>query len=200
MTWLSAVAIVLALSSSAAAQAPGDTAPLSPAPASPPAREKNPTTAMALSIGTTMAGFAVLAASEGEESAVVIGIGGMYLGPSTGQWYAGRIGGIGLVSRAVSAYLIVRGVSQLDHGGHDCLGLTDAECDVAEESWARESNHAEALIWTGVGLWVGSTIYDFVMAGRATDAWNRKHAVTLAPMAMRTSAGRAPGVTLQLTF
>jgi hypothetical protein len=55
-------------------------------------------------------------------------------------------------------------------------------------------------LWGGIGLWVGSTVFDFVMAHRAATAWNREQQLTLAPTVLSSAGGRMPAVALQLKF
>jgi hypothetical protein len=58
-----------------------------------------------------------------------------------------------------------------------------------------------ALIWGGASLWVGSSIYDIVLAKRAADSWNARHNVGVAPMVARdASGGRTPGLVLTGRF
>ena len=197
MTRLVSVLVLFALTSAAAAQAPGQTPPATTAAV----REKNPSDAVLISVGTTLAGFALTAASEGNGGLFLLGFGTMYVGPSTGQWYAGRLGGIGLVTRTLGGVLFLSGFSKIDaQQGNDCLGYTDQECADAEARWHHEEKVGEYLLYTGAGLWVGSTLFDFVMAHRAATAWNREHQLSIAPALMPAAGGRATGLTLQLTF
>src|SRR5204862_428916 len=141
----------------ASAQAPGQTAVLPAAPASP---HKDTSIAVGLSIGATVGSFVLLGMSDDSEKLAALGLAGIYLGPSTGQWYAGRIGGIGLASRAVAAVLVVEGVARADQPGNDCLGLTDAECRDAEARWDHDSSVGEKMIVGGLLLWAGSSVFD----------------------------------------
>ena len=202
MTRALTVVVLLALSSAALAQAPGETV-AQPLPAAlPSGPHKDPVNAVALSIGTTLAGTVLVmgAASEGSGTGALLGLAGMYIGPSTGQWYAGRVGGIGLASRALAAVLIVKGFTKADQQGYDCLGYTDAECAAAEARWDHDAKVGETMIWSGLALWVGSSVFDVVMAHRATTAWNRDHQLSLTPTLMPATGGRATGLSLQLTF
>jgi hypothetical protein len=197
MIRLLSMLLLVASVSLAHAQAPGETTPVVVAPV---AKHKNPSTAMALSIGVTFAGTGMLLASGGEEMPALVGIGLMYFGPSTGQWYTGRVGGIGLVSRAVGAALMISAIPLLNHQGDDCLGYTDAQCSDRIAQWDRETRQGKWLLFGGLGLWVGSTLFDVVMAGRATQAWNREHAIALTPTLLPAAGGRVPGASLQLRF
>jgi hypothetical protein len=190
------VAASLAISSSAFAQAPGEIQPL----AQPGQPRKDPTVAVVLSVGATVAGFAMVASSASSSNGglTTLGIVGMYFGPSAGQWYAGSVGGIGLVSRAVAAIAIIKGVDMMDQSaeidcfpGDNCSGLTD------------EANRLErrgAYYFSGgLALWGASTLYDFVAAHRAASRWNREHALTVVPI-VPTARGTATGVTVGLRF
>jgi hypothetical protein len=196
------VVLLLVLSGSIAfAQAPGETPILTPSLRAP---HKEPGTAVLLSVGTPVVGFLAFVGGIKHESAPValLGLAGMYLGPSTGQWYAGRVGGIGLATRAVAAVAIVHGIGLIeDTEGNDCLGFSsDAECARAEAEWKHQEDVGGAYLWTGLALWGGSTIFDVVMAYRATNDWNREHALALTPTLLPATGGRAPGLTLSMTF
>lgn len=195
MSRLVAVVVVFALTSTAAAQAPGQTPALTPR-----VSEKDPGAAVLISIGVTVGGFVLAGASKGEGGLLLLGLGAMYVGPSTGQWYAGRVGGIGLASRAVGAALLFTALTKYSTEGNDCLGYTDQECAAAEAQWRHDEKVAEVLGWTGIGLMVSSTLFDFVMAHRAATAWNREHQLAVTPTVLPAAGGRAPGLTLQLTF
>jgi hypothetical protein len=200
------VLVVVASGSIARAQAPGEPRPPGETPVIAPPRtapEKDPAIAVTMSIGTPVVGMvlALGGASGGNWPLALFGVGAMYVGPSTGQWYAGRFGGIGLATRTVAAYAIVRGFGDLlDAEGPDCFDATDAECRRLEAAYDHEQRVAETYFWTGVGLWVGSTVFDVVMAHRATTAWNREHALAVTPGLVSASGGHAPGLTLSMTF
>jgi hypothetical protein len=53
---------------------------------------------------------------------------------------------------------------------------------------------AGTLVIGSAGLWVGSSIYDVVLAKRATDRWNRDHGLSVSPGLVGSGAGRGPGV------
>src|SRR4051812_45862993 len=126
-----ALALVLVASSVAAASAapPGLTEPTDrevreereeppPAmelPAPPPLAEKSPQLAAALSIGATSIGYAMLLGSRGDNQNVAeAGALLAFLGPSTGQWYSGKVGALGIGARSlalgVAFYAIVTGM------------------------------------------------------------------------------------------
>jgi hypothetical protein len=167
---------------------PGLTPPtveLSPAPA-PTAERKDPSTAVLLSLGITAASYVALIASDGNEKLALVGFVGTYLGPSTGQWYAGQVGGLGLGLRAVGVLSMVYGFSE----------VLNSECDYEYDDCSDSDGDAGGvLMLAGAGLWVGSSIYDIVLAKRAVDSWNVRHNVTLSPtFATDASGNRSPGL------
>jgi hypothetical protein len=195
----SVVVVALLLASSvASAQSfspPGLTAPsvqLSPAPA-PTAERKDPSTAVLLSLGITAASYVTLfAAADSHENLALLGFVGTYLGPSTGQWYAGQVGGLGLGLRAAGFVSMVYGFSQ----------VLESECDYEYDDCSGSDGDAGGvLMLAGAGLWVGSSIYDIVLAKRAADSWNARHNVGLAPMVTADASGnRTPGLVLTGRF
>lgn len=190
-------AVLAALSHPVFAQAPGEvpalTMPGANAKASAP-EQKSPELAVAISIGATLGSFAL--AASGSDTGLAIGGIGLILGPSTGQWYSGRIGGLGIASRAASVVLLGYGIALADTGGCEAW-YTDAECSQVHT----DETNGEYMIYAGLALWAGSTIFDFVMAHHAASNWNREHAVRVAPAVFAASGGqKTPGVALSLTF
>ena len=55
-------------------------------------------------------------------------------------------------------------------------------------------------ILAGIGLWVGSTIYDLWAASDAAHTYNREQELRFAPTMMRATNGAAPGVAASLRF
>ena len=190
---LVALAALLLASGVASAQGfspPGLTPPtvqLTPAP-SPEVSQKSPSTAVLLSLGITAASYVTLisAADNDNEDLVLVGFIGTYLGPSTGQWYAGQIGGLGLGLRAAGFVSFVYGFSQ----------VLESECDYEYDDCSDSDGDAGGfLMLAGAGLWIGSSIYDVVLAKRAADSWNARHNVGLAPIAAKDASGHAaPGL------
>jgi hypothetical protein len=164
-----------------------------PAPTlAPTADAKDPTTAVLLSIGITTAGYVTMIASS-NENLQLAGFAATYLGPSTGQWYAGRVGALGLGLRAAGFVSMVYGFGQ----------LLQSECDEIDGPCNTSNSDAigTAFMLTGAGLWVGSSIYDVVLAKRAADDWNTRHNVNLAPMMTAdTSGNKTPGLVLTGRF
>jgi hypothetical protein len=143
---------------------------------------KSPAVAMGVSIGIPVAGALTLAFApkDGEKA---LGVLAMYVGPATGQWYAGKGGGLGLGLRLLS---IAGAVGAL-------MLVVDEECDLDTDREATTNDYIAGTIAVGAaGLWVGSSVYDVVLAKRAVDHWN--HNLTLMPGLVGNQ--RAPGVFL----
>jgi hypothetical protein len=207
------VVLVLALATSVASAQPGLTQPgppgltpptyelASPAPTGP---RKDPSTAVLLSLGITTASYVTLfAAADGNnEELVLAAFVGTYLGPSTGQWYAGKTGGLGLGLRAAGFVSAVYGFSLImSADDHDCLGYDDAECAEIDDESDSLGTRGAIFFWGGAALWFGSSIYDIVLAKRAADSWNARHNVGVAPMVARDASGsRTPGLVLTGRF
>lgn len=151
---------------------------------------KSPEVAVGLSVGVTAAGAVTFLAAD-DDALELVGLGALYFGPSTGHWYAGRIGGIGLATRGAAGLAAMYG-----------LGLVLAsECDDIDGDCAGAHGHGDAgaaLMIGGAALWVGSSIYDVVAAKRAIDDWNVRHAITVVPTALGPQ--RAPGLVLSGEF
>jgi hypothetical protein len=156
---------VVALSTPALAQAPGESVPLPAAPA--PTDLKDPSTAVMISLAVPAAGLVttIVGAQHGSGGAALLGLGAMYLGPSMGRWYAGDTGAGSLALRTVAGVSLAAGfvmaMSMVDCEG---VGCTD------------HSSAAGALLLGGLGAWAGTTIYDVVMAKQAADDWNHRSA------------------------
>jgi hypothetical protein len=178
------------VASSVASAQPG----VSP-PAAPQTSEagKDPTTAVLLSAGMTLAGMAMIAS--GNEGAAVLGVVTMYVGPSTGQWYSGKIGGVGLLTRLAAAGAIGAGLMYWSASqGIDCLSIeNDAECDALLDEADRDGAIGSVLFWGGVSAWATSTVVDIVLAHRAAKRWNERN-FTLAPTLVNGGAGFALGM------
>ncbi len=188
-----AVLIVVVLSTPALAQAPGETAvqPL-PSPTQ-PADEKSPVTAVLLSTGVTTAGLlARVGGSENHNGALVLaGVGAVFLGPSTGRWYAGStgIGSLGLRALGGATALI---------GFAGALGAAECEGPCT-------NTHGDAyayMFFGGLGLFAGTTIYDVIMASRDASEWNSSHrpqsryALRLKPTTISMAGHHAMGLSL----
>ena len=207
-------AFLVALTSPAFAQ-PGLTPPLAPSALSAPSATgetapptsaklasrdaKDPSIAVLLSLGVTTGGvITLLAAADDSEGLAWVGLGAMYFGPSTGRWYAGESGGVGLGLRALGAATALIGVSQLLASEYSCD--FDYDCTAERERADRAGTRAALLLTTGAGLWVGSTIADIVLAKRGVDRWNKRHALSVAPTALTSRDGHVPGLVLAGRF
>lgn len=171
---------------------PSLTQPTPPPPAAPAADAKDASTAVLLSLGITTAGYVTLIASDNHDLQL-LGFAATYLGPSTGQWYSGQVGTLGLGLRAAGFVSMVYGFAE----------LLQSECDEIDGPCPNSNSDAigSALMLTGAGLWVGSSIYDVVLAKRAADSWNARHSVNLAPMMTSDAAGtKTPGLVLTGRF
>ena len=192
---LIAVLVVLLVGSLARAQ-PGMTPPTTaqppPTPTTahpPPLSTKTPVIgpksqyiAMGLSIGIPVAGALTMALAP-KDGQKALGFFAMYLGPTTGLWYANKGGGLGLglrllsIAAAVGAFMLV----------------VDEECDLDTDCEATANDYVAGTIAVGAaGLWVGSSIYDVVLARRAVAQWNQK--LTLTPGLIGNGSQRAPGL------
>jgi hypothetical protein len=187
---------LLFVSSLAHAQ-PGMTAPIAPQQtAVQTSDEKDPSTAVLLSLGIPVAGAIMLGASD-SAAGKWVGAGALYFGPSTGQWYAGQAGGLGLGLRAIGGVSMIYGLITAIN--------SDSECDFDDNGGCSDDgDHSGTmggvLVLTGAGLWVGSSIYDIVLAKRAAESWNARHSVALTPGLIGTSGTRTPGLVLSGRF
>jgi hypothetical protein len=178
------VLAILGLSSSAFAQAPGITAPLSYEPVSypqPVVEEKSGAVAATLSLGATLGSFALLRSNPG------LGVVGLLVGPSVGRWYNHEIGGIGIAARVLSAGLIFDGITALDE---------ESDCD--EPCSAPDHSSGERKLYLGLALWAGSTLYDFVEAGRGAERYNSR--LRIAPTIVSTGRQSTMGLGVGLSF
>ena len=69
-----------------------------------------------------------------------------------------------------------------------------------EIGWSLAGRGARALMLTSAGLWVGSSIYDIVLAKRASEDWNTRHQVSLTPGLVGTSGKKTPGLFVTARF
>ena len=189
----SVLVLALVLASHVASAQPALTPPIAPPPPPAAVEAKDPSTAVLLSIGITTAGYVTLFSAD-NENLQLLGFAATYLGPSTGQWYAGQVGGLGLGLRAAGFVSAVYGFSQILESECDDI---DGDCSGSDAAGSRGA----LFLWTGAGLWVGSSIYDVVLAKRAADSWNARHNVNLAPMMTSDASGhKSPGLVLTGRF
>jgi hypothetical protein len=156
--------------------------------------DRSPSVAVGLSLGVTTAGVVTLIASD-RPTTTWLGLGALYLGPSTGQWYAGEYGGLGLAARGLGGVAAIYGLSLLLQSEDHCEPELDGNCSDPAVGLATTG---KVLMLAGAGLWVGSSIADVVFAKRAADRWNARRAVTIAPTAI--GPGHAPGIVVGGTF
>jgi len=179
---------VVALSHPALAQAPGETVPL---PAASPADLKDPSTAVLISLAVPAAGVVttIVGAQHSSGTAVLVGVGAIYLGPSMGRWYAGDAGLGSLALRSVAGVSFIAGVG-MAIAAYDCEGVGCSDHNKADV--------AEVLMLGGLGMWAGTTIYDVVMAKRAADDWNHREqaAMQLRPTMTSVAGHHVMGLAL----
>lgn len=180
---------VAGLASPALAQAPGATPPVEAPKPTEIVDEKQPEIAVMLSVGTTLAGFATIAVGDEHETAALVGLALAYVGPATGQWYAGRFGGYGLAARAVAGVGFVYGIGMLLSGDGGCEADRYDDCSAFDARVARDERRGKIALAASSLLWIGSSVYDVVKARDAANEWNRDHAVTIAPVIAPQSAG-----------
>ncbi|HSD89905.1 MAG TPA: hypothetical protein VLB44_20380 [Kofleriaceae bacterium] len=194
------VLVHLAIASIAAAQ-PALTPPAAPVtqqPVAPEVDEKSPTTAVLLSLGITTAGYITLGAADSSAMRWV-GAAGVFFGPSTGQWYAGQLGGIGMGARAIGIVSAGYGFAKMLDSETDCID-SDPGC-ADERARAKSSGNVGAIFFfAGASLWVGSTIADVVFAKQAADHYNARHAMNLSPVVLGDAGHRMPGLVLTGRF
>jgi hypothetical protein len=171
------VAVVVAVAVSRAAAAD---------PTQPP-DDKDPAIAYVLSVGGTLAPFAIgaIAYGNGDENAptrvlVLGGLSMMFL-PSAGHWYAGQAWTWGTTARVAGAATVA------------LLGLYYIACEDCDP-------HTGGTILgvTGAALVVGGVVYDIATAGTAVHRWNDQHRGALTPTVVRT--GTCWGVGIGGTF
>ena len=195
MRILAAVALIALLASPVAAQAPGAVPPQEPdteqplpearvyrplAPL-PPVKRKDPAVGVGLAILGTVSSFALASATIGESDNLLPAFTLIVLGPSVGQWYSRQVGGIGIAARLAAGYLIVRAFETYED----------------EDGSIKSANR---MLLGGLGLWIGSTLYDWYAAHDAANTYNREHSVQFAPTLVQSAKGAAPGVAASLRF
>lgn len=146
--------------------------------------KKTPATAVFLSVSVPLLGAAAIGASGGSGGAILFGVSALFLGPSTGRWYAGEGGGLTLGVRAV-------GVLGLGAASVGMYGISESDCR-ANDQPCHSPVPFQALAIGSATLIVGTWVYDVVQAKRATDRWNANH-VTLTP-GLVGGTTRAPGL------
>ncbi len=197
------LALALALApAEARADPPGQTEPAGSPPAEAPRKpaHRSPALALGLSLGVTGLGVAGAVAAASQHNApgefLLAGV-AVYLGPSIGRWYGGGSAAVGLLGRAAGGAFLIAAASErpidpnCDPGNEDCTGQNEAI--------AKQERRERTLLVTGAVLWIGASVYDFVMAPLDAREFNREHAVTVTPTVMRGSgqgAALVPGLAL----
>lgn len=172
----------------------------------PDIERKQPHRAHAYSIGATVIGLGAgvaLLASDQPVPGLVVGLSGALIGPSAGLWYAGELGGKGMLLRAGAltlmswAFLVGSNLRPAD-----CFpDLPPGECESRERSYRNDGLLYAGLFLTGAGAYVASSVYDVVAAGRAARQRNTERQLKLGPTVMRNRGGAmVPGVELSLAF
>lgn len=188
MRFAAAACLVCALAASARAQAPGETAPIAPAPAA-PVHQKDPSTALLWSLGGTAAGLGLwyAGAENNNDNLAAAGFVTFTLGPSFGQWYAGKVITPGLGARAVGFLVFVVGVGE----AVKCIdGCSNGD-----------GSSAGGLMLLGGVVYTGGMVYDIATAPGAARDWNNAHAgPAFTPTALPAIGGPAPGIALTGAF
>jgi hypothetical protein len=149
--------------------------------------EKSRAVAVGLSLGVTAAGVGLLVA--GDDGMKLVGLTAMFVGPSTGRWYAGDSSLIGY--RALGVGVAALGVLAIVNTG--CEEEIDVSCE--------DSNRPGMLLMAaGAGVWAASSVADIVLADRSARRFNEKHSLSIAPVRFGTVDGRATGLGISGQF
>jgi hypothetical protein len=192
MRLLLVIGVIAGLVGVASAQ-PGNTPPSSWAPQPPLATttgpvpgEKSPGLALGLSLGGTALSIALTAADDDSDSGASLGaIGGigLWVAPSFGHWYSGKMWTPGLTARLAGTGAAVIGALMLV----TCID-SDGDCD--------SEGPGIVLLLGGAGAIVGGGIYDIATAPEEARKYNarlREQSATrqwaLTPSVSRDRAG-----------
>ena len=181
---VSAVFLV-AIAGTAAAQ-PGVMPPTAAAPAPPPGEQLSESTALALSLGGTVASWGMVVASaemgsgtHGRQAIGTIGGFGAYLAPGFGHWYARKIFTRGLGLRLLGTGVVFAGAL-----------VAFSECPLFSSNDCHESVIGPGLAIAGSALFVGGTIDDIAGAPGAVRNYNQRfHDVAIVPVIRGDSSG-----------
>lgn len=154
---------------------------------------KSEGTATMLSLGTTAAGFALLAAAANQEGdggggMGTVGVLALMVGPSAGHIYAGETGHAVKMSllRSGAAVVFLAGVlkATMVYSSSDCW-----ECS------GSSGDDGATLMWVGGISFVAATVYDFIDAPRAARRRNTKtRQWQMNPMMVGTGTSKTPGM------
>lgn len=159
---------------------------------------RNPDAAMALTLlvpaATIIWGRVMMTDDDLEPLGWIVIAYGTVIGPSTGVWYAGHGGGKGIGLRTLLGIVaLIGGIKAFDD--RECFGSPECQREI-------DGDRRDGLIIFGAAsaAWVTSVLYDARAAGRATGRWNERRGLGIVPSILPTPTGRAPGLTLTMTF
>lgn len=159
---------------------------------------RNPDAAVAMTLlmpaATIAWGRAMLTSEDLEPLAWMVITYGFVIGPSTGVWYAGQGGGKGIGLRTlIGIAALIGGIKAFDDA--ECFGSPECQREI-------DSDRRDGQVIFGIAsaAWIASVLYDARAAGRATGRWNERRGLGLVPTILPTPTGRAPGLTLTMTF
>lgn len=179
------VVMLMASVGVAAAQGPsasGDPLPRAPEPT---IDAVSPGGAIAISLGGTVASYALVVAGAASDNHAVTAIGalGTLILPSAGRWYAHAPGMSGFAIRGVAVVVgAIGGLVALDGSASSLFGESQGDSD-------KERLGLTILALSGIA-YLGGTIYDIVEAPAEAQDYNaRLHNVALVPVVQPHGAG-----------
>ncbi|MCE9578826.1 MAG: hypothetical protein K8W52_37220 [Deltaproteobacteria bacterium] len=179
---LSLVLASVATSSVAHADGPPGEQPLLAPRAQPDAATPyNPNVALGLSLGVTLAGAGamVIGAQQNNETLGMVGVTGVFLGPSAGHWYSHHYLTRGLGVRSLGVAAAFAGV----------VASLEA-CPLFSDEPCKDSVAGETLLILGGAAYVAGTIDDIVTApGEARRRNGLIKNLTIAPVVTSRQAG-----------
>ena len=141
---------------------------------------KDPTTALELSVGGTLAsaGLVAIGAGAHNDGMIVAGLVSSLVTPSFGEWYAGKPVTLGMGLRVASTLVFVAGASE----AFKCIDSDNCQ---------NNNTAAGVMLLGGLIGYAGGTIYDIADAPSAAREFNRAHQIHVVPTYMRTPSGNA---------
>jgi hypothetical protein len=190
----SAVVLAIVLVTSSARAQPG----AMPSPQPPPPDDVSETTALALSLGGTLASYAAVtfaAAVHTSASSTIgtIGVFGVLGAPTAGHWYSGRIVTRGLGLRGAGIVVLLVGAIA-DSEGCSLVYGGDAVSEEPDDCGDNfRTKKGTALMIAGAALFLGGTLDDIITAPGAARRRNAQHRanLTLAPLVHHDGGGLA---------